>query len=423
MNIFKPIALKSRKFRIFQFLKTILFDIAVMLMVIVSLGSIITIFIGSLMEGEIGYIIFSMALSVGFGWGTFLSGKILAEHLELSLFINSSSKNAEKKKKTLINSLMKKEQLAFIADISVDIKMSCLDENGILNLYDTINLAQEVLRSSGFNRKISEYFINTVDKKERLNYFQRIYDCGFQSVRYVTSVGYIDLQLEDFPITKSEDPIHRFSSQFLMQHYVSLQYKARFAHLKELCRPENECSAGLSIAAVHTNLAVSIFCNSLFYVFVLPNSNMERDGLNFSETAFEISNRKGFIDAMFFQVKDFSLISVPDTLAVPYLDKNRDQQLFITTYTNYTAAKKQLDELKETLMIWEAETFEDEKIEAVYYWNRLKGVTSCYICVMTGKEIVTHMMGAKCEGIVVNCEYKISNDIFASYITDMAKGP
>ena len=105
----------------------------------------------------------------------------------------------------------------------------------------------------------------------------------------------------------------------------------------------------------------------------------------------------------------------------PYVDMNSHKKLVMSAFTKFEKAREYLEELKELLLKWESETPEEEKMKAIQYWNSLRGLSACDICVMTGKEIAKHMIDKKCEFLVINHEQYITRNIIEGYISDSAK--
>ena len=399
---------------------TLIMDIGVMIMFVFCACGMIALFIDSISKARVGPLIFSMVLFAGFIWAMYLWIKLSKAHWALFSLAYIPGKNPRKKKETLLKRLMSVEQLLYITDITVNFNIPYVSENGLLNIYDSRDLAEKVITPLGYNRSIPSYMINVIDKKERTEYFQRIYDYGFRSIQYVTSMGSIDLLLEDFPIEKTEDPIHRHSSQFLIQNYIACQHRARFAHFKECGRSDAECSVALSVATAQTNISVATFYSSIFYAFVVPD-NIDADNvLNFSKDAFDICTEKEFIENMSFDKINRRMV-YPSNITSPHLDMNRQKKLFMIAFTKFEKAREYLEEVREILLKWETETPEEEKMSAVQYWNRLKGLAACDVCVMTGKEIARHMLNKNGEFVVINHEQNISRSTIEGYIADSAK--
>jgi len=412
------LVLKGR-IRTLQISWTLIMDVGVMAMFVFCACGMIALFIDSLSKAKVGPLIFSMVLFAGFIWAMYLWIKISKAHWALFSLAFAPSKNPQKKKDTLVTRLISVEQLLYITDAAVNSNIPYVDEDGLLNIYDSRDLAEKVITPLGFYRNIPSYIIKVIDKKERIECFQKLYDSGFRTIQYVTSMGSIDLLLEDFPINRTDDPVHHYSSQFLIQNYVAMQHRARFAHLKEIGRSEAECSAALSVATAQTNISVATFYSSIFYTFVVPD-NIDADNvLNFSKDAFDVCTEKDLISNMSFDNVTRRMV-YSGSITTPYLDRNRQQKLFMLVFTRFEKAREYLDEVKSILTKWEVETPEEEKMNAIQYWNRLKGLSACDICVMTGKEIAIHMIHKKCEFVAINHEQDISRNAIEGYIADSA---
>ena len=174
---------------------------------------------------------------------------------------------------------------------------------------------------------------------------------------------------------------------------------ARLAHLNQIERPETERSEAFSIAAAQRKTAAKKFYDSVFYTIVLPNNIVGNNVLSFSKCAYNVLGNNEAANA-FFDKMNCKMLCL-DTAPTPHIDRNSDNEPFIMTFTKLERAKEYLDYTRRLLADFEANT-EEEKNKCAESICRLREISCCEICAMTGKEIAENTVNSNYEFVLIN---------------------
>lgn len=400
-----------------QFPKEIIEDLGLLVLFIFSAGGMVFAFLAALHEEHYGGMVFSVVLCGGMAWAAYMVFRRLSAHWAVyALVRNSKTASAE----NVRDQLMKIEQLKYIKDVNSAASVPYIDHEGILSIYDDNTVAEKVAMSLHVHRKTIQYVTLSLDRKNLVAYMQELYDRGFRSIRYETSMGGVDIPLREFLNYKTEDPVHCYASRFLVCEHVARQHLSRYAYLKQAGCSDEVCSAMRSIASEETNHSITELCHTVFYTVVLPDGTADDNVLKFSQDAFDVCTKEGLIEAMSFDRINRKMI-YHDEAPRPYLSKNFSGELVISAFTQYEKACAYLADAKKELEKFEKHTPEEEKLKHIGYWSKMKDLVRCELCVMTGKEIAASVMAKNCEYIQVNFKQQIARDMIEGYIADLKK--
>ncbi len=377
--------------------------------------------------------IFVTLLSCGMFFGAFLNYKSLRPSWEMfTLGVALQKHNGEiteKKKDNLIKIIKEAKHLYIITDISINPKTPYINSDGAPEIYIDREYAQKNIDLLSINNKINFYFITTINTNEQNAFFQNLYNMGFNSIDFSTTVGSVNLNLNDLKIKESNDPIQICAFKFLSQKTVSLQQRARYSHMIQIDMPAAKVNKTLDTATQSTNAMIEAFKNSLFYVFAVPDNIKGKNTLNFSESAYEICQNKDFLSSMSFSgVEGF--IKYPSSLTIPYIDIDyNNHQKMIITFSSYATASQQLELFKQQLTEiidlemeseeWQQKSEEYKMFYIANYLNDVKSISECDICVMTGNELEMYLSKLNCDLIVTDHLFKTEKEIFDAYKTDV----